>query len=478
MKPSILIGALVLSGLLVACAPIPKLADPAKPLAAEQVGLHAGTSSEFAADWWTAYHDEQLDALEQRALAQSPSLAAARARIARAAALVENAGAAAKPDVGLETDITRERLTETSIYPPPLGGSVLTMANLQVGVSYDWDFFGRHAAELDSALGQQRAAQADAAAARLMLSSQVAHAYFELARTVEQQHLLEEQTKLRGQAFDLVRQRVDAGLDNQQDRRSAEAPLPELHRQQVQLAAQADQLRHQLAQLTVQAPDSVASLAPRLPDAIALGSQDALTLDLLGRRPDVVAARWRVEASTRDVQVARTQFYPDVSLSAFAGFNSIGLNKLLKSESGQWGVGPSLRLPLFDAGHLSAQLKGTAAAADAAVASYNATVLDAVRDAGDQIVTLQSLDRQQQEVDRLLANAEASQSLAKQRFDAGLGNRLALLAAQGNVVAQQRQALDLRGMKVEAQVNLMRALGGGWSEASAAQSAQSAQQGQ
>jgi len=468
MKPRLLTGALALSGLLVACAPIPKLADPAQPLAPEHVGLRAGTaSSEFAADWWTGYHDEQLNALEQRALAQSPSLAAARARIARAAAQVENAGAAEKPDVDLESDVTRTRLTETSIYPPPLGGATLTMANLQVGVSYDWDFFGRHKAELDAAVGQQRAAQADAAAARLMLSAQVAHAYFELARTLEQVQLLEEQTKLRGQAFDLVRQRVEAGLDNQQDRRSAEAPLPELHRQQVQLTAQADQLRHQLAQLTVQSPDALAALAPRLPQPITLNGQDALTLDLLGRRPDVVAARWRVEASTQEVKVARTQFYPNVSLSAFAGFNSIGLNKLLKSESEQWGVGPSLRLPIFDAGHLSAQLKGTAAAADAAVAAYNGAVLEAVRDAGDQIVALQSLERQQQEVDHLLANATASESLAKQRFDAGLGNRLALLAAQGNVVAQQRTALDLRGMKVEAQVNLMRALGGGWSEGSA-----------
>ncbi|MBV8603049.1 MAG: efflux transporter outer membrane subunit [Pelomonas sp.] len=468
MKPRILIGALALSGLLVACAPVPTLHEAARPIAPEQAGLHAGTApAEFAADWWAAYHDAALDALEQRALAESPSLAAARARVARAAAGVENAAAAAKPDVGFEADVTRERLTETSIYPPPLGGAVLTMANTQVGLSYDWDFFGRHEAELNSALGQQRAAQADAAAARLMLSSQVAHAYFELARTLDQAKLLEQQIALRSEAFALVRRRVEAGLDNQQDRRSAEAPLPELQRQAAQLSAQADQLRNQLAQLSAQPPAALAELAPSLPAPLALQNQDALTLDLLGRRPDVVAARWRVEASTQDVKVARTQFYPNVSLTAFAGFNSIGLNKLLKSESGQWGFGPSLRLPLFDAGHLSAQLKGTAAQADAAVASYNAAVLEAVRDTGDQIVALRSLDRQQLEVERQLANATASESLAKQRFDAGLSNRLGLLAAQGNVVAQQRQALDLRGLQVEAQVNLMRALGGGWSETAA-----------
>lgn len=468
MKNKILsLSALATAVLLAACAPIPKLAEPAKPIAAEQAGLHAGTSAELSAEWWTAFKDPQLNALIERALAESPSLAAARARVARANAGIEGARAKDMPVVGAELDIQRTLLTENYIYPPPLGGSVITTGNLQAGISYDWDFFGKHKAELNAALGSARAAQADAAAARLMLSAQVARAYLTLGRVLAQQELLKSQLADREQAVALVRERTRAGLDNTADLRGAEAPVPELRRQAVSLGEQAGLLRNQLAALSAQPMDAVASLSPRLPDSIALTSQNALTLDLLGRRPDVVAARWRVEAAAQQVKVNRAQFYPDLTLSAFVGFNAIGLDKLLNSGSQQWGFGPSLRLPLFDTGALTAQLKGSAAEADAAVASYNGAVFEAVRDASDQLTTLQSLQGQQAEQQIALSTAESAYKLAEQRYAAGIGNRLPVLAAHGNVLSQQRQALDLRGLQLESQVGLMRSLGGGWTDTAA-----------
>ena len=465
MKTKIhLLSALAAAVVMAACAPIPKLAEPAKPIGAEQAGLRAASAPELNAQWWTAFKDPQLDALIERALAESPSLAQARARVARALAGIEGAKAKDMPIVGAQLDVQRQLLTENYIYPPPLGGSVITTGNLQAGISYDWDFFGKHKAELNAALGSARAAQADAAAARLMLSAQVARAYLSLARVLAQQELLTAQITDREQSLTLVRERTSAGLDNSQDLRSAEAPLPEMRRQAVVLAEQAGLLRNQLVALSAQPAASLAALSPRLPESVTLASQDSLTLDLLGRRPDVVAARWRVEAATQQVKVSRAQFYPDLTLSAFVGFNAIGLDNLLKSSSQQWGFGPSLRLPLFDTGALTAQLKGSAAEADAAVASYNAAVFEAVRDAFDQLTTLQSLQGQQTEQRASLNTAESAYQLAEKRYAAGLGNRLPVLAAHGNVLAQQRQALDLRGLQLESQVNLMRSLGGGFTD--------------
>lgn len=469
-----LLAALVMA----ACAPLPTLHAPATPLAGEQLGLKApavqATPEAAALDpqWWTAYADPQLDALVAQAIAQSPSLALARARIARAGALIENAEAAERPTVGLQADVTRQRFSEHGMYPPPLAGSVRNTINLQAGISYEWDFFGRHEAALQSALGQQRAAQADADAARLSLAQAVARAYVALARSQAQSRLLEQQMALREQSLALVRQRAQAGLDNRAELRQAEAPLPELRRTQLALAEQQTLLRNQLAALTGQGPNATTGLQARLPQLLAW--QQEPQLDLLGRRPDLAAARARVEASAQDVKLARTQFYPSVNLSAFVGLNAIGFDQVFKSGSRQMGAGPALRLPLFDTGRLRAQLKGSAAEQDAAVASYNAAVVDAVRDASDQFATLQSLRQQQRAQDELLANADSQLQLATQREQAGLVNRLVRLNATQARLLQQRQQLDLQAQAVDAQINLMRALGGGYADPAVAASASAA----
>jgi len=456
------LSTLALAVMLAACAPIPKLADPVRPVEGTQLGLASDAQArqaEIDARWWTGFHDEALNALIERALAENPSLTAARARVERAQASAEAAGAAERPVIGAGVDWTRERLSENGFFPPPFGGQVLNVMNLGVGVSYNWDFFGRHKAEIESALGARRAAEMDTAAARLMLASQVSRAYLGLGRVRAQQDLLQQQLEDRQQAFNLVRQRAQAGLDNQQDLRNAETPLPELRRQQVALAEQANLLRNLLAALTVQPVANLAGLSPKLPDL--LGVDGAPTLNLLGRRPDVQAARWRVEAATQQIKVAKAKFYPDVTLSAQYAFNATTVSKLLQAGSAAWNFGPAVRVPLFDTGALRAQLKGKAADLDSAVAAYNSTVIEAVRDASDQLATLQSLQGQQAQAAQGLASVESAHALASQRFAAGMGNKLPVLALHGQLLSQQRGLLDLRAQALDAQVNLLRALGGG-----------------
>ena len=184
--------------------------------------------------------------------------------------------------------------------------------------------------------------------------------------------------------------------------------------------------------------------------------------DLLGRRADIAAARWRVEAASRDVANAKTQFYPNINLVAFAGFSSIGLDRLLDAGSQQWGVGPALRLPIFDAGRLRANLRGKSADLDAAVESYNAAVIDAVRDVADQIASSQAITRQQAEQRAAQTAAEGAYEIAVQRYKAGLGNYLHVLTAETSVLNQRRQAVDLAARALDTQVGLMRALGGGY----------------
>ena len=189
-----------------------------------------------------------------------------------------------------------------------------------------------------------------------------------------------------------------------------------------------------------------------------------LGADLLGRRADVVAARWRVEAAAQGVAAARADFYPDINLNASIGLSALGLDRLLNLGSRQYSVGPALSLPLFDGGALRAQLQGRAAEADAAVAAYNAAVLDAAREVADAASALRSLALQQAEQAHAQAAAADAFVLAQQRYQAGLGNRLPVLQADALLLAQRAQTTDLQARQLDAQAMLALALGGGWAD--------------
>ncbi|HZP86134.1 MAG TPA: efflux transporter outer membrane subunit, partial [Burkholderiales bacterium] len=220
--------------------------------------------------------------------------------------------------------------------------------------------------------------------------------------------------------------------------------------------------RHAIAALIGRGPASTANLTPHLANTKPPPLPAAIPADLVGRRPDITAARWRVEATARDIDVAKAQFYPNVSLTAFVGLQSFGLSHWLQAGSAMWGVGPALSLPVFDAGRLRANLRGRTADYDEAVANYNATLIDAVREVADLIASIESIQRQQQAQQAAQAAAESAYDLAKLRYQAGLGNFLSVLTAENSVLTQRRAAVDLKARAADAQVQLMRALGGGF----------------
>ena len=419
---------------------------------------------EVAAEWWRAFGDPQLDRLVEQALAGHPQLGVAEARLRRARAISDAASAASLPQVNGAFDATRQRYTANGAVPAPLAGSVRESGTLQLTTSWEIDFFGRNRAALQAALGASRAAEADLAAARNLLASNVARGWFQLVRVQEQLRVAERALAQREQQLQLVRQRVDAGLDTRLELRQSEGAVPEARQQIAVLQEQAQVARHALAALTGQ--DALAAQeVPQLRALHRLATPEALPADLLGRRPDIVAARWRAQAAADEVAVAKTQFYPSVNLVAFAGLSSIGLGRLLEADSGQWGVGPAVRLPIFDAGRLRANLGGRTADLDAAVESYNGALLEAVREVADQVSALQGVDRQQHDQRQAQAAAEEAYAIALQRYEAGLGTYLQVLSAESAVLAQRRQAVDLAARALDAQAVLMRALGGGWQPA-------------
>jgi len=222
-------------------------------------------------------------------------------------------------------------------------------------------------------------------------------------------------------------------------------------------------LGNQLAALQGQGPDAgLAVQRPRLaaPTAGAV-LPSALPAELLGRRPDIVAERWRVEAMSQDIREARARFYPNVTLNLFAGFQSIGLSDFLTAGSRMWGIGPAISLPIFDGGRLRANLGLHQAAYDVAVEQYNGVLIAALHDVVDQLVSLKWLGRQLAEQEQALALSRRAYELAQHRYRSGLASYLQVLVAEVQMLHQQRLTVDSQGREREVHLNLIRALGGG-----------------
>ncbi|VWX62293.1 Efflux transporter, outer membrane factor (OMF) lipoprotein, NodT family [Burkholderiales bacterium 8X] len=476
--PAIAASLLVLAG----CADMSGIDSQARMRDAASLGLAAPTSTAtngngdananaanalpsqnpVDAQWWLRFGDPQLDRLIAQAVEGNPNLQVAKARLTRAQASADVAETAGKPTLNGQLDLTRQKFSSNYIYPAPLGGSIRELGTLQLNGGWELDFFGKNSSALATALGAANAAAADADAARVMLASNVARSYVQWARLQAQLDVARRTLAQREETLRLVRDRVSAGLDTRLELRQSEGGLPQARQLIESLNEQIALARHALDALVGQ-PNASQSLTPPALAAIhPIALEAAIPADLLGRRADIAAARYRVEAATSDVANAKTQFYPNINLVAFAGFSSIGFDQLAKSGSAQWGVGPAVRLPIFEAGRLRANLRGKSADLDAAIESYNVAVLDAVRDASDQVASALSVQRQQAQQRDAQAAAEAAYEIAVQRYGAGLGNYLNVLTAETAVLAQRREGIDLAARALDTQVGLARALGGGW----------------
>lgn len=453
--------------LLTACAsfdgiePSAQLQQPANFAASESLPGQHGQWPDTS--WAQELGGEQLQSLIDEALAGNPGLQVAQARVAAAKAAAEVAGANGDPVWSATFDATYQRYTENGVIPPPLAGSYKTDSQLALNFSYDFDFWGRHAAEFRSAISQDKAAQAEQYNARLVIATAVARAWVQLAQQYEQRDLNRQQLDVGEKLQKLVRLRYDAGLDSKNQDEQINQLLASLRATQAQLDEAITLTRNQLAALMGQGPDRGLRISrPALPSESAIALPDALPLTLLGRRPDIVAARWRVEAAQGDIDATKTTFYPNVNLIAFAGFSAIGLDNLLESGSRVAGIGPAISVPILDSTRLRGGLKQRVAAYDAQVATYNQTLTEALHDVADQVKSLQSAivqSRQQKLATQAAANGL---QLARDRERVGTTNMLPVLESQMLYLFQRRIDIDSQARRSEMRIGLIKALGGGF----------------
>jgi NodT family efflux transporter outer membrane factor (OMF) lipoprotein len=452
-----------------ACASVPDLgAKPVPHSASDYASAQslAGIRAAWPADgWWRRYGDAQLAQLIDQGLAGSPDLAAAAARFRRAQGLAQQAGAALLPSIDATAAVDYQNPSQKVAGPiPPTGWHATGTAAL--GFSLDLDLWGKNRAALRAANRDADAARLDADEARLALTTGIAATYADLAALYAQRDNLESALDIRTQTLKLVQQRVTAGLDSDAELRQAEARIPQT---KAELAATDEAIglnKHALAALVGAGPDRALTIdRPAVAALQAQGVPENASIDLIGRRPDVAAARARVEAAAERIREARAAFYPNINIVALVGFQAFGLGNLFSSGSQFAGVSPAVSLPLFHGGSLQGQYRGRRGEYDEAVAFYDGQVVQALRETADAVTSEKMLAERLAESRSALASYEDALRLARLRYEHGLSTYLDVLTAQESVVSARLTVAQLQTRAFTLDVQLVRALGGGFAAA-------------
>jgi NodT family efflux transporter outer membrane factor (OMF) lipoprotein len=437
-------------------------ASPARPGDYASARSLSGKRAEWPAEqWWSNFGDAQLDGLVAEALADSPTVEQAAARLRIASAQVDLARAALLPKAGLLATARYSRITQ-SIGLPTDGEWHLLGAGL-LSASYDVDLWEKNRSALRAAVSERQAEEADEAAARLAIAVGVTSAYLDLAELHLQRDVAVDALRVRQASLDLVNRRFIAGLDSRTSQEQAEAGADTATGALAAIDEAIALNRNAIAALLgagpdrgleVQRPTLLSRRPPGLPADIAIG--------LVGRRPDVVAARWRVEAAAQRIGVARAGFYPNVSLAGLIGVASFGLSNLFKDASVIGSAGPAVSLPVFDGGRLQANYRGARGNYDLAVARYDEALLQALHDAADAATSLHSLDARQQSADAAAARQESAYRLSRMSYEGGLSNYRSVLIVENAMLEARDQAATLRLRGFVLDVALADALGGGF----------------
>lgn len=454
--------------LLAGCAAVPNL-GPAPEVRPAQAYAATRSFDVAAAEWpndqwWRGYGDAQLDTLVEEALAGSPTLVQAQARVRAAQARAQQARAATLPSAAINAQAAQTKQSYNNGIPPeftPQGYNDTGRATLDL--TFDLDIWGKNRDALAAATSEATAAQMDMAQAHLVLTTAVVGAYAELSRAFAVEEAAAQAQANREATRKLVAQRVANGAANTGELRQAEAALASADQDLAGAREQVGLARDQIAALLGAGPDRGLVIArPQSPSRREFGLPPNLAADLLGRRPDIAGARLRAEAAAKRIDVARKSFYPNVNLAGFIGAQSLGLDMLTESGSDIGQAGLALSLPIFQGGRLSGAYRGARAEYDAAVAAYDATLVQALKEVADAAVSEQALVVRLAAARDAVAKGEEAYRIARMRYEGGLDSYTSVLTAENALILQRRAAADLESRALTLDAALVRALGGGF----------------
>ncbi|MDY7578391.1 efflux transporter outer membrane subunit [Herbaspirillum sp. RTI4] len=431
--------------------------------AIRQVGAEAGWPTRA---WWEKYADPQLNRLIAAAIADNPGMAVAAARVRQAQSMATATHAGEMPQASLEASMGRKNWSGNPYYGGGAYASTDTWNNTaQLNLSYDPDLWGQRRDATARAEDELRAVAADGRSAQLDLEANVLRAYVTLSLEYGLLDSTSAMLEHEQQIVSLAQRRLQGGLGTQMEISQAQVPLPETRRQMEALQENIALARNQLAALIGQGPGAGDSITrPTLQLDVAFGLPSVLPAELIGRRPDISAARWRIEAATQNIGIAKAAFYPNINLLAGIGPMAAGGGMLsfLTASNVSTTFGPAISLPIFDGGRLRGQLGVAAAGYDIDVEHYKQLLTGALKSIADQVVTLRSLQLQKQDAELSVSTARSNLDNATHAYQRGLTGYLNVLTAQTQLLRQQQITQQLQARRFTAYATLATALGGGF----------------
>ena len=410
--------------------------------------------------WWEIFDESELNGLEEQVGPANQSLKIAEANYREARANIQFQRSFLFPTVSAGASISTNRVS--SHYPLGAQGLQYGFFSLPINASFDADLWGRIRKSVEGAAKEQtQASAADLENVKLELQTELASYYFTIRGLDSQKRLLDDTVVAYQKAYDLTDNRFNGGVASKAEVAQAKTQLNQTQAQTIDLAVQRAQLEHAIAVLTGKPPEgfhvAVAELKDTLP-VIPVG----IPSELLQRRPDIAAGERQVAAANAQIGIAKTAFYPDLMIAAQGGFQAGSIVNWFTWPSRFWGLGPQLAQTIFDAGQRRSQVTISEAAYDATVASYRQTSLTAFQEVEDNLSSLRILEQETAKQHEAVEAAENSQQLAMNRYKGGLVTYLEVITAQSIALSNERTEVDLLQRRMDATVQLVRALGGGW----------------
>ena len=469
MRPAVSFSALVLAIALTACSFAPRYKVPetvATPVVYHESGTWKPAQPvdwQARGPWWTAFGDDDLNALEARVVPANQDLRAAFARLAQARAQAHVARSALFPTITVGPEVSRTRESKNSSrYQPgtsPLSNDFLLVAD----ASYELDLWGRVRNGVRSANASAQASAADLATLDLSLHAELASNYFALRSTDAQVAILDQTVADYERAYSLTQNLHKGGAASASDIAQARAQLESAKTQAADIRLRRAQLQHAIAVLVGESA-SAFEIAPA-PAPIGLappGLDPGLPSALLERRPDVAAAERRVAAANADIGVARAAYFPVFSLAASAGYDSTNAQTWIEAPSSLWSLGSSAVLTAFDAGRHRALSQQARAVYDETVANYRGSVLDAFREVEDNIAAIRQLEQEAVSQDAAVDATQSALQQANNRYKAGIVTYLEVVTTENAALQAQLLSRDIQLRRFVATIQLVKALGGGW----------------
>lgn len=470
--PAVRLGAMIPSLAaviaLAGCVVGPRYSRPSAAVPAvykEQAGSGAAaTKQNLPEKWWQVFADPQLDALEEQIKVSNQNLKQSEAQFRQARALVRIYRADYYPTVSAAPSATAEHYSHNKPPVSSVSGATFNDFVLPGDVSYEVDAWGRVRRNVEYARESAQASAADLSTVNLSIQAEVAFDYFELRSADAQEKLLSSTVADYEKTLQLTQNRHQGGLASDLDVQQAETQLEATRSQATDVGVARAQFEHAIAVL-IGKPPAEFSLAFSPVSAPPPPIPAGLPSELLERRPDIAAAERRMAAANAQIGVAKAAYFPAIILSPVAGFESGGLGTLLQGPSLFYTLGASAAETVFDAGRRRGMTEQAEAGYDQTVASYRQDVLAAFQDVEDNLAALRILDQESRSEDLAVRAAQRSVDLSLNQYKGGIANYLQVLTAQTSALTNERADVDILRRRLDATVQLIKALGGGWDAA-------------